>query len=250
MSKNFELLEQLKNGNWKPASVYSRKPKTHSQALPEPNLETRAHAELGKLVQRLFLSGTACASRRVAFTGTGSGVGCTCVTIHSAEVLASQDAGSVCLLDATKDSVGLRAHFNLGDSPGLGGVLTGNELTNDLPLHSFAQQVRNNLWVIPGDGNPADYPVSSRARLQSHLLELQSQFDYVLIDTPPLVVGSNQWNLAVLTDGAVLVLKAGHTRRAVARLAIAELVAAGVKVLGTVLNQRDYPIPEVIYKRI
>jgi Mrp family chromosome partitioning ATPase len=250
MSKNFELLEQLKNGSWKTASVYSREPKPPAQALPEPNLETRAHAELGKLVQRLFLSGTASVSRRVAFTGTGPGVGCTCVTIHSAEVLASHDAGSVCLLEATKNSSGIRAHYNLGDSPGLGDVLTGNELANDLPLHSFARQVRNNLWVVPGDGNQSDYPVSFRPRLQSYLLELQSQFDYVLIDTHPLIVGSNQWNLAVLTDGAVLVLKAGHTRRTVARLAIAELEAAGVKVLGTVLNQRDYPIPEVIYKRI
>jgi len=57
-------------------------------------------------------------------------------------------------------------------------------------------------------------------------------------------------NAAILADGAVLVLKAGHTRRPVARLAIAELEAAGVKILGTVLNQRDYPIPEAIYKRI
>jgi cellulose biosynthesis protein BcsQ len=84
-------------------------------------------------------------------------------------------------------------------------VLTSNELANDLPLHSFARQVRNNLWDGPGRRQPGRLSRVLRPRLQSHLLDLQSQFDYVLIDTPPLVVGSNQWNLAVLTDGAVLV---------------------------------------------
>jgi len=246
MSKNFELLERLKNERWEAASRHSRERDAKAQDCPTPNLKTRAHAELSKLVERLFLSGsTSSAPRRVAFTGTGSGVGCTCVTIHTAEVLCCQQVGSVCLLDATQNSSTLRAHFNLHRTPGLG-----DALSSDVPLHNFAQQVRSNLWVVIGDGNQPDDLVPLRPQLQSHLSELQEQFDYVLIDTPHLVVGSNRLNAAILADGAVLVLKAGHTRRPVARLAIAELEAAGVKILGTVLNQRDYPIPEAIYKRI
>jgi Mrp family chromosome partitioning ATPase len=65
-----------------------------------------------------------------------------------------------------------------------------------------------------------------------------------------VVVGSSSLTLGTLADGVVLVLKAGHTRRPAVHLAITELEGAGVKVLGTVLNQRDYPIPDAIYKRI
>jgi hypothetical protein len=53
MSKNFELLEQLKNGNWKPASVYSREPKTQAQALPEPKPRNPCSRRARKLVHRL-----------------------------------------------------------------------------------------------------------------------------------------------------------------------------------------------------
>jgi protein-tyrosine kinase len=53
-----------------------------------------------------------------------------------------------------------------------------------------------------------------------------------------------------LSDGVVLVLKANSSRREAARQALNEMQSANVRVLGAVLNQRTFPIPEKIYKRL
>jgi len=52
------------------------------------------------------------------------------------------------------------------------------------------------------------------------------------------------------TDGLVLVLKANSSRRETARGAIHDLRTAKVRVLGAVLNQRTFPIPQSIYDRL
>jgi Mrp family chromosome partitioning ATPase len=244
MSKNFELLERLKNERCA-GSEYIAEPLIGASEFPRPELQTRTHAELNKLVQRLFLSSATPCARRTVFTSPGPRVGCTCVIIHTAEVLASQTAATTCLVDASMDSSALRVRFGLGDGPGFADVLLGNG-----PAHNFVRQVRNNLWVLTGDHNQSDDLVLFRPRLQPLLSELQREFDYILIDTAPISSGSSSLTIAALIDGAVLVLKAGRTKRSVTRSAIAELEAAGVRVLGMVLNQRDYPIPEAIYKRI
>jgi Mrp family chromosome partitioning ATPase len=64
----------------------------------------------------------------------------------------------------------------------------------------------------------------------------------------------NAFNDAIVlggqTDGVVLMLKANSSRRESARKAVQELHAANVRTLGAVLNQRTFPIPERLYKRL
>jgi Mrp family chromosome partitioning ATPase len=52
------------------------------------------------------------------------------------------------------------------------------------------------------------------------------------------------------TDGVVLVLEANATRRDAARRVKEILNAANVSVLGVVLNNRTFPIPDVLYRRL
>jgi Mrp family chromosome partitioning ATPase len=52
------------------------------------------------------------------------------------------------------------------------------------------------------------------------------------------------------TDGVVLVLEANATRRDAARRVKEILDAAKVSVLGVVLNNRTFPIPDVLYRRL
>ena len=56
--------------------------------------------------------------------------------------------------------------------------------------------------------------------------------------------------MAEAADGVVLVVTANRTRRAVALGAAQALLAAGARVLGTVLADRTFPIPETIYRRL
>ncbi|MGH9594657.1 MAG: hypothetical protein ACRD5L_16320, partial [Bryobacteraceae bacterium] len=56
--------------------------------------------------------------------------------------------------------------------------------------------------------------------------------------------------LARHADGLVLVVEAGATRREAARKIADDLRAAHMRVLGVVLNNRTYPIPERLYRRL
>lgn len=64
--------------------------------------------------------------------------------------------------------------------------------------------------------------------------ELRVHFDYVIIDTPPLVKYSDGTVPAALGDGALLLGRIGHTKAAALRKALAVLAAAHVELIGVV----------------
>jgi Mrp family chromosome partitioning ATPase len=79
---------------------------------------------------------------------------------------------------------------------------------------------------------------------------LRAQFDYILLDVAPLNINNDGIVLGSLSDGVVLVLKANSSRRETARKALQELQAANIPIFGAVLNQRTFPIPDRIYRRL
>jgi receptor protein-tyrosine kinase len=86
--------------------------------------------------------------------------------------------------------------------------------------------------------------------LKTRLAELRSQFDYALIDAPPLARYADAITLGQLADGFVLVLEANSTRREAAIRLAENLRAAQIRILGAVLNKRTFPIPKSLYDRL
>jgi len=80
--------------------------------------------------------------------------------------------------------------------------------------------------------------------------ELRAEFDYVLVDAPPVNLYADAILLGQLADGVVLVVQANSTRRETARKVKETLQAAKVNLLGTVLDKRTFPIPEPFYRRL
>jgi len=244
MSKNFQLLEQLDRERLRYASEYRTEEDLAAPTILKPNRGARTYEELNRLVQGLFLNGPTSA-RQVVFTGAGPRVGCTWICTHAAEVLCSQTTRDVCLVDANRGSPGIGEYFNIRNGPGFFDALA----THD-SMQRFTWKVANNLWVMPAGGNLEGETVVSTDGFDLQLLELGRQFDFVLFDAAPVATNSSSLVIATLADGTVLVLKAGHTPRRAVGHALKELATAHAKVLGTVLNQRDYPVPEAIYQRL
>jgi Mrp family chromosome partitioning ATPase len=86
--------------------------------------------------------------------------------------------------------------------------------------------------------------------MKTRIDELRGEFDYVLIDSPPLNIYADGVTLGKLADGLVLVLEANSTRREAAARVAENLRAAQVRVVGAVLNKRTFPIPESLYHRL
>jgi capsular exopolysaccharide synthesis family protein len=73
-------------------------------------------------------------------------------------------------------------------------------------------------------------------RFRDILERLRDQFDIVLLDTPPLLFLADARLMGPITDGVVLVLRAGVTDRTAALEACHRIQADGLPLLGTVLN--------------
>jgi Mrp family chromosome partitioning ATPase len=249
MSRNFELLNQMGKGQ----VLLTKEPPPASVPLPEvfastPSLEIdgMAREEITKLVHRVFLLGGAESPRRVVFTGTESGNGTSWMCAHAAEILASQVARTICVVDCNLRRPTLHDQFKIQNHNGLSDALRGEG-----PVRQYARQMRRNLWMVScgADSETAsDMLTSDRMRLR--LAELSSEFDYLLLDVASLNTSNHGIVLGNLVDGMVIVLKAHYTRRDTTRDIIQSVQAANVRVLGAVLNQRTFPIPENIYKRI
>ncbi|MGA2413959.1 MAG: CpsD/CapB family tyrosine-protein kinase [Candidatus Sulfotelmatobacter sp.] len=256
MSRNFELLQNLGKEVLldAPAAVAAVEQK-YRKTVPEPvdakepqlQLEPKEREELTKLAQRIFVHPGAEAPRVVVFTASESGNGCSSICACAAELLAAQVTGSVCLLDANLRHPGLHEQFAVENQFGLADALQGSE-----PLLNYAHSMsRPNLWLISSGSSPeAALPLLGSDRMRQMIAELRSGVDYVIIDASAMNVSNDATVLASAADGVVMVLKANSSRRETVRKAVQDMQAANIRVLGAVLNQRTFPIPEAIYNKL
>jgi len=246
MSRNFELLQQA-------GRVEEILP-SRSRPVPSRNgieaqlaLDAPTHEEAIKLVQRVFLLPGASAPRAVVVSAIETGDGASWVCAHAGEALASQITGAVCVVDANLRSPSLHQYFGLENSVGL----TDSMLHED-SIREFAQRLAGgNLWVITSGPRSVDpRAVLTSDSLRSRVVELKKEFEYVLIDAPPLSRYSDSLLLGKLADGVVLVVQANSTHRETTRKAKESLESANIPIWGAVLNKRTFPIPDSLYRRI
>jgi capsular exopolysaccharide synthesis family protein len=98
------------------------------------------------------------------------------------------------------------------------------------------------LKLIPAGAqppNPAE--ILTSRRLVEFLRQVRQEFDYVLVDTPPVGHASEAIALATNGDGVLLVLDFQHTRKGSLRQALRRLGSVGANVLGTVMNKYEAP---------
>ena len=212
----------------------------------QPSNSAQVREEEIRLVQRLFFSSPE-APQIVVFCGVEPGYGPGWICARASEVLAARGAGTVCAVDASFRIPHLHQYFGIESPVGLT-----DALLNPGGVETFAQQTtRSNLWLMPcGSRASVPHTVLKPDRLQSRLTELRAVFNYILVSTPPAHLSADAIILSQLSDGVVVVLEANSSRRDVARRAKLNLEAANVKLLGAVLNNRTFPIPEAIYRKL
>jgi capsular exopolysaccharide synthesis family protein len=254
MSRNFELLQRIGREQElyatpepEPVLVPDQPAVFSGPSTPSLAMEGREIEEFTKLVQRVFILPAADAPRTVVFAATEGGNGCSWVCARVGEVLASQVASSVCLVDANLRRPSLHAQFSVENHCGLS-----DALVKSGSVRGFACNLsRPNLWMVSCGSNPEEgQALLSSERMRLRMAELRAEFDYVLVDVPALSDATDAVVLGCGSEGMVLVLKANASRRESARKAMLDLQTANARVLGAVLNQRTFPIPESIYRKL
>lgn len=247
MSRNFDIMhrETVQAAEFRPTSVPRPPASTPAAAKGESAV---VENEILKLVRRVFvLPGSAQAPEVVAFCGIEDGAGCSWVCARASEVLADQIPGRVCVIDANLRSPSLHEHFRLENGAGFV-----DAMKESRPVGEFTRPTWiSKLWLMTsGKVGLGPEEALNPARLRARFEELRAEFDYLLIDSPPLTFPADAALVGQLTDGVVLVVGSSSTRREPARIGRDSLEAAGVPVLGAVLNRRTYPIPEALYQRL
>jgi hypothetical protein len=124
------------------------------------------------------------------------------------------------------------------------------ELQIPAPSHALGTwPIAPHLWMVPRQ-SWLSYGCAQRITEQnlSRLRELTAEFDFSILWCAPV-----SWLTASIgqtCDGLVLVLTANRTRRLVAAQIKDQLGKAKVPLLGTVLAERRFPVPQGLYRNL
>ena len=186
-------------------------------------------------------------SRIVTFASSVAGEGTSTVARGFALVLAVQGAVDTLLVDANLRRPGLHDIFRVPLDPGLS-----DHILADTPLSDCIRNVGVPHFSLLPAGRPVMAPprVSGHDRVERMLSEIRRRFQYAVLDVPPLLSFSEGIELSRKTDGVIVVIRAGRTRRQLVERSLELLGDAGANVLGTVLNRRRFYVPQFVYERL
>ena len=160
--------------------------------------------------------------------------------------LARHKNSKVLLIDGDMRCSSLHQYLGCDCNPGLADYLSGKAGIQE--VMQYAEEVKdrdpvisavlNNLAFIPGgDGGDRAADLSGSKRLDELLATAAPYFDWIVVDSPPVLLVSDAVNLARSCDAVLLVARAGITTFPVAQRAQYELKASNI--IGFVLNAVD-----------
>jgi len=236
MSRNYELMRELESDR----AFFSSRFREPAFSVPggqqNDPADHQAPSELTLLlVQRLFLE-TAAAPRMVTFAAVDHGNGCSQIAVLVAKTLTGMAAGGVCLVEANFHSPALPGILGTTNYRGLSDAL--REPGN---ITSFAKPVwKRGLWLLSSGPMAADSAnLLTSERMTARSADLRQAFDFVIVDAPPLARYPDATALGRVSDGVVLVIEAGLSRRRAARVIVKNLRASGIAILAVVLNKQS-----------
>jgi hypothetical protein len=251
MSRTLDVLERIQQDRdlFRVPPITKAGPTEVSAPDPRSALPDRAsfaREEILRLVQHLFLAteninGTK--RRQVVFCGIDNIEGSNLLCARIGRSLAEQVQSQVCVVDANvrvPPSSPLVDLLPFDDTPDPEGGST----------KWVSRRVGENLWLASGDSACRSGANPTLGDVQTWISGLPAEFAHVVINAPPIGLYTDAALLGQAADGVVLVLEANATRWRTARKAKQALENADVKVLGTVLNNRTFPIPERIYRML
>lgn len=200
-----------------------------------------AEAEAYRSVRAaLFVCAKSQSAKVIQITSPLPGDGKTTFAANLALSMA-QSGKRVLLIDADLRRPNIHDLLGVRQDVGLSEILSG-----EIDFVTAQQETGvSNLWALSAGTcpeNPAER--LSSARFSRLLCEARSAYDFVLVDTPPLLAVSDPCVVASETDGLLLVLRLQNIKRAAVMRAVELLDTHGANVLGVVVNGVEHDLKE------
>lgn len=148
----------------------------------------------------------------------------------------AQSNVKVVLIDADIRKGRVAKHFGEKSSPGLSDYLSGQKTLEEVVKQ--APDSDNFYYISCGTRSPKPYELLESNAMKELLEKLRERYDYIIIDTPPVLLVSDSLALASMADGTVIVCR--HLESYVSDIArtLNSLAFVKANVLGVIVN--DY----------
>jgi capsular exopolysaccharide synthesis family protein len=182
-------------------------------------------------------------SRMVVITSAAPNEGKSLIAANLALTIASGKDERVLLLDADLRKPSLGKFLDPKPNLGLADILAGRTTLEHVIL-----DIKDSMLDALPAGKPPPDPVEmlTSERMRELMLELRGQYEWIIIDTPPIVPFTDADSAGRLSDGYILVVRAGQTAQS--RFKQATALATGAPILGIVLNDSKGGFADHSYK--
>ncbi|MDD2890068.1 MAG: polysaccharide biosynthesis tyrosine autokinase [bacterium] len=158
------------------------------------------------------------------------------LTTANLAIIMAQTNMKTLVIDADLRKPQVAYLFDKPREPGVTDVLAGSAELKDVIIPT----VIDNLWIIPAGTIPPDpTTLLSSQKTKDLLNKLRKDFDFILIDTPPIVSVTDALILSPEVDGVILVARSEKTGKDTILKAFKLLNNRNTKVLGAVINDVD-----------
>ena len=173
-------------------------------------------------------------SRTLVITSPNYKEGKSTTTVNLAISMA-QDKKKVLIIDADVRKPNIHLMFKIKNTMGLTNVLSGQVTMEE----TINQSEFGGLGVLTSGPIPLNPVALFHSQLMEQLLEkAREQYDFVLIDAPPVLEEQDTKIIARQSDGVILVVKNGKTEDLLALEAKNTLELSNAKLLGVILNAK------------
>jgi polysaccharide biosynthesis transport protein len=188
-----------------------------------------------KLRTSIFLSRPAEPPKTILFTSGTNGEGKTMTVANTAIMLAQMEL-QVLVIDADLRKPTCHKALRVRGGRGLTDFLAGQEELEKVITPTSI----SNLFVLNcGSTPPNPTELVGSKRMDETLAALKDRYDFILIDSPPVMPVSDAVILSRMVDGVVLVVRSKETQKRIVKAAVSQLGNGHGKILGVVLNGVD-----------
>lgn len=169
----------------------------------------------------------------VTSSGPGEGKSTTCANLA---VVMAENGYKTVLIDCDQRSPKLHKLFNTSNEKGVSDFLVGNIQFSEAVQKT---EISNLNIITSGTRPPNPSELVASEKMKKFIEDLKETYDYIIIDTPPVIIVTDAQLLSTYADGCVLVVASAEVEKAAAVKAKELLEKVNAKILGVVLNKID-----------
>ncbi len=171
----------------------------------------------------------------IGITSSTRGEGKSTTAVNLSYVIAERGK-KVLLIDGDLRIPSVAKKMGIDSSPGLTDLL----LNGQINISELQSPYQENWYIMPsGDIPPNPSELLGSGRMRRALEKLREQFEYIIIDLPPVNLVSDAMSISGYITGMILVIRENYATKKDVESCIRQIKLSNVNVLGCVMNESD-----------